>query len=455
MKNEKIYSSTRSVCSICNNILNAQIVEKDNKVYLKKNCPDHSIHYELFCSDAKWYKESRSYIKPAQFPNDISVKEFKDCPDSCGLCPEHQQHTCLPVIEITSKCDLNCPICLKDFNNEFELTIEEFTGIITRLEECEGRINLINLSGGEPTLHPQIKNFLKIAKKLKVVQVSISTNGLELLNNLDLRNCIKETDSIVALQFDGFDSDTYNKLRGEDLLKSKLELIKILERENINYSLVSTIMSGVNENQVNKITDFFFNSKALSLMFQPVVYTGNAEKKAEEERITIPDVIKELEKSTFISKGDFNPLPCSHFTCFALSYYIHIEENKYMSLKEFLGKENYLNVIANRTLPGMDQEGISIIKERIYEFWSASDSMDLSDKVLKRIRHLIDEINKNAYNPSEMFSVGARSMKGVFIHQFMDKQTMDFGRLIKCCNHYPIADGRLIPMCAQNVFKLI
>ena len=171
--------------------------------------------------------------------------------------------------------------------------------------------------------------------------------------------------------------------------------------------------------------------------------------------MTIPDVVKEIEKSRYVSPGDFNPLPCSHFSCFALVYYLIVEEGNYLSLKDFLGKEDYLNVIANRTLPGLDSSGYSMIKEKIYEFWSAADSSLSNEQVLQRIRRVLQEMNSPDFTPKKAFSLGTDSMKAIFIHQFMDVHTLDFGRLIKCCNHYPQIDGRLVPMCALNVFEAI
>jgi uncharacterized radical SAM superfamily Fe-S cluster-containing enzyme len=232
-------------------------------------------------------------------------------------------------------------------------------------------------------------------------------------------------------------------------------VIDILEKEEIRYSLVATIVKGVNCDEIVDIVDFFFESKALSLMFQPAAYTGRAEKLASEERrATIPDVVREVEKSKYVTKGDFNPLPCSHYACFALAYYLIVETGNYLSLKEFLGKEAYLDVIANRTLPGLDADSYATIKEKIYDFWSASDASSSDKLILKRIREVMKEIGAMDFSPKAAFSLGAKSMKALFVHQFMDKYTLDFGRLVKCCNQYPQVDGRLIPMGSMNVFGL-
>ncbi len=447
-----------AVCPICKAKIQARIVKKDEKVYLQKMCNEHGMFEALISSDKEWYESSRGYIKKGQAPLKVNVKDFKGCPESCGFCDEHQQHTCLPVIEITNMCDLSCPICLKNLDSIKALYLQEFEEIIDNLFESEGKVPVINISGGEPTLHPKFREMVNKAYEKGVTQITVSTNGLNLLKDKNLRKFFKDTNTIAAVQFDGFKAGSYEYLRGENLLAKKLHLIKILEEEGLLFSLVSTIAKDINDDEVEKITDFFFNSKALSLMFQPASYTGSASSLPEKvnirkkEPLTIPDIVKEIEKSEYVSKGDFNPLPCSHYSCFALSYYLKIEDGSFFSLKEFLGRENYLNVIANKTLPGLDVEGYSSIKDRIYKFWSASDSSNVNEKVLKRIKKLILEMGSGDFNSKKALLMGIDNMKAIFIHHFMDADNFDFGRLMKCCNPYALSDGRLVPMCAQNLF---
>lgn len=448
----KIYSHTLGLCPVCKKKVHSRIIEKDNKIYLEKYCERHGITYALICSDISWYRDSIQYVKPRQLSLDVEIKDYKGCPDSCGLCIEHQQHTCLPVIEITSKCNLCCPICLKSFKNSYYMTIPQFESTIDKLFKYEGRVDVINLSGGEPTIHPDFRKFLKVALEKNVIQTTVSTNGIKILKDKNIRDTFKKTGAIVALQFDGFLKSTYKYLRGQDLSLQKLKLIELLEKENIRYSLVATIAKSINDKEVTKTVDYFFKSKALSLMFQPITFTGKAQKlDVNRLRITIPEIVNEIEKSKYVKKGDFNPLPCSHFSCFALSYYIMIDKNNFLSLKEFLGKENYLKIIANKTLPGLDHEGYSMIKERIYEVWSAEDYSMLNKKVIDRIRKVLKEMSLKDFSTKRALSLGVESMKAIFIHSFMDVHTMDFGRLIKCCNPYLQRDGRFIPMCAQNV----
>ncbi len=446
-----LYSYTTGYCSECRKMVAARVIGRDGDVFLQTLCPAHG-NSEARISGREWHEESRHYVKPRQIPRSLGTSSFTGCPDSCGLCPEHRQHTCLPVVEITSRCDLACPVCLKPRDGDFGMTPDQFRHALDRLMDYEGGIPLLNFSGGEPTLHPEFPEFLRICKDRGVMQASVSTNGLRLHADPDLRSLFRETGTVASIQFDGFRPDTWLRLRGRDLSAMKLDLIRLLEEEGVRYSLTATVARGVNDTEVAAIADFFFASKGLSLMFQPMAITGAARAHfSEPDRMTVDDVVRELNVCRHISEGDFNPLPCAHPACFALSYYFQIDDDTFYSLKDFLGKEAFLDVVANRTLPGLDREGHNAIRERIYEFWSAADSVADNRLVLRRIKSILGELEGKNFSAKAAFDVGSTVLRSVFIHSFMDANTFDLGRIMKCCNHYLQPDGRLVPMCAHNV----
>jgi len=450
---KQIYSHTEALCPECRRKVPARIVQVDQRIEMEKFCPDHGFSSIVVSSDVEWYERSRHFVKPKQKPLDVSVKEYRGCPDSCGMCPEHQQHACLPVVEITGRCDLNCPICLKNRSCIEDMSERQFTSVLDTLLRTEGKIDVLNISGGEPTMHPDLPSFFECAAAKGVLQITVSTNGRELLRNKSMRDLFKHHGVIANLQFDGFRGETYRTLRGADLAHEKQSLIRLLESEGVRYSLVCTVVGGVNIGEIADVVDFFFHHKAVSLMLQPAAFTGSAVRQMTHPlRLTIADVVQEAGKSSFVSSEDFTPLPCSHYSCFALSYYFAVDQGSYVTLKQILGEERYLNAIANRTLPGLDHEGLALFKERLYELWSAADSAGDNDRVLRRVKAILNAVNDSGFNSRKAMDLGFEAMKSVFIHHFMDVHTMDFGRLIRCCNVYPQADGRLIPMCAQNVF---
>lgn len=447
-----VYSHTTGFCALCRKLVAARIVREQDAVYLETMCPEHGNSSARIATDSAWYEAGRHYVKPRQLPFALGTDHFSGCPDSCGLCPEHRQHTCLPIVEITSQCDLRCPVCLKDKNAGFGMSPTQFRHALQRLLEYEKTVPLLNFSGGEPTLHPDFPEFLAICKELGVMQTSVSTNGLNLLRNPALRELFAQNNTVVSLQFDGFQPETWLRLRGVDLSAMKQELIRQMDRDKIRYSLTATIAKGVNDTEIPAIADFFFSSQALSLMFQPMAMTGAAlEHFDESQRMTVDDVVTQLTRSRHVREGDFNPLPCAHPTCFALSYYFQIDPENFYSLKEFLGKETFLEVVANRSLPGLDREGHNAIRDKIYAFWSAADSVADNQQVLSRIRTIVRDLERNKFSPQAAFDIGSTVLRSVFVHGFMDARTFDLGRIMKCCNHYLQPDGRLVPLCAHNV----
>lgn len=446
------HSTTQSTCPVCRQKVAAQVVERQGEVYLDKWCPSHGDTSVLVSSDAEWFRQSVHHVKPRQVPLELQVEGFKGCPESCGFCTEHRQHTCLPVIEILRDCDLRCPVCLKGEANDDRMDLATFGKVLDTLLASEGAVPVVNLSGGEPTLHPQLPEFLRLAREKGVTQVTVSTNGLRLLRDPDLRDVFAENGTLVALQFDSLRDDDNRLLRGRSLYQERLSLMEILENEDIPYSFVATIAAGVNQDQIPHLAELLFTSKASTLMLQPVSLVGRAEGWDTARRLTIPDVVAGLSYNPRLRKEDFHPLPCSHPSCFAMSYFVETDDGIWKTLETFLGREGFLNLVTNRTLPGLDSEGFEALRLRMYELWSAADSADRSERFLARLRDLLRRLPQVAGDPKALMALGRSSMKAIFIHDFMDVHSMDVARLQKCCNPYARTDGTLVPMCAQNVF---
>src|SRR5215510_6698986 len=180
---EVFHSFSRGLCPQCNKPVDGVRMIRDGKVYLRKQCPTHGQSEALISGDADWFLRSLTYVKEGSRPHSFSTAVEKGCPDDCGLCPDHEQHSCLPIIEITNHCNLECPICIVQNRNNYHMSLEEFRATIEGLIEKEGLLDTVNLSGGEPTLHPEFLNFLDLAKRPQISRVSVSTNGLRLASD--------------------------------------------------------------------------------------------------------------------------------------------------------------------------------------------------------------------------------------------------------------------------------
>ena len=171
------YELTRSICPKCRRVIDAKIVLRDNKVFMVKRCPDCGSFEALVYADAEAYTSFGKFNKPGTIPLAYGTDIREGCPYDCGLCPDHQQHTCLGIIEVNSACNMDCPLCFSEAGPGFNLTLEEVEQMLDDFVRTEGRPEVIQFSGGEPTIHPQIIEFVRAAKQRDISFVMINTNG--------------------------------------------------------------------------------------------------------------------------------------------------------------------------------------------------------------------------------------------------------------------------------------
>jgi uncharacterized radical SAM superfamily Fe-S cluster-containing enzyme len=205
---------------------------------------------------------------------------------------------------------MTCPVCIADAGREWDMTLEEFKSLIDNLIRAENQVDVINLSGGEPLLHPQLLDIIDEAiSRPEIVRVSISTNGLTLLEKPLLVQQLHERNVVISLQFDGFDDNVYEILRGQKLLTQKLEILKLLAVSNISTSLTVTAADNVNTDQFPQIIEYLFsNPHIISLMIQPLSFAGRGlDLSGKIDRLTIPDITKLLGaiKDDRINASDF------------------------------------------------------------------------------------------------------------------------------------------------------
>jgi uncharacterized radical SAM superfamily Fe-S cluster-containing enzyme len=448
---------TQSVCNTCRRPAPAKVVAEDGGVYFETFCPEHGASRDLVRSDPEDYLRSLRYVKPAWVPREFAGRAEAACPEGCGFCSRHEQHLCMPIVEITSRCDLACPACLVDAGRPWDMTLAEFDRVLDGLLAAERQVDILNLSGGEPLVHPQALAFVDAAlARPEIVRVSVSTNGLALLREPRLLRELARRQAVISLQFDGFSQRPYEVLRGRPLLDEKREVLARLAEAGVTTSLTMTAARGVNDDQFGPILDYFFaQPHVVSLMIQPLAFAGRGQGLAGKAgRLTIPDLRALLERAGLprVQACDFAPLPCSHPLCFSLAYYLVLEGGAAASINRLVDASRWMDTLANRTIFGLDEEEHQRLKDLIYDLWSgpAASAPD-SEAVMRTLRHLLDEMNCCGFDPRRAFSLTERRVKSIFVHAFQDAATFDLARVRRCCNAYPQPDGRLLPACVRNV----
>ncbi|MHC4661092.1 MAG: radical SAM protein [Planctomycetota bacterium] len=449
---------THSVCSKCGALVPAKVVSKDDEVSLLKFCKLHGAEKGLIWNGVEDYIEAHRYVKPAWVPEKSYGYSEKPCPEGCGFCGRHEQHLCTPIIEITSRCNLSCPVCLVDAGGPWDMSLEEFRTVLDRMIVAEKFVHVLNLSGGEPFCHPEIESFLSEAvSRNEIVRVSVSTNGLALLENPRLAGMLKEKNVVVSLQFDGFDDSIYKTFRGRMLLDEKLRILDLLAEYDIATTLTMTVAAGVNDDQFPAMLENLFSRPhVMSMMIQPICFAGRAaDLKGTAGRLAIPDIIRALGNAghASVSSEDFMPLPCSHPLCFALSFYLVLDDGKAVPVKSLVQADKYIDALKNQAFFGLHEDEHERMKELVYDLWSgpAGNAPD-SRGVLSTLHNLLQKIESSTTDPKEIFCSAERKVKSIFIHAFQDEETFDLARLRRCCNAYPQANGRFIPACANNIF---
>ena len=452
-------TSTQSICRECHRPIPAQLFIEGDGVWMQKECPAHGPQRALVYRDAEAYRRLPRFHRRASVPKSFTTAA-RGCPDSCGICPEHEQHVCLPIIEITDHCNWDCPICLVHNPGRRHLTRAEVATMLDRLVRTEGQIDVINLSGGEPTLNPHFRDIVdECTSRKEFLRVSVSTNGSVLARDPALLRFLAERRVIVSLQFDGLSDDIYRALRGRPLLEEKRRLIDLCGEAGASMSLTATVVHGVNADRIAEVADLLFaHEHILSAMFQPAAYAGAASRlQRPAEAVTIPDVIAALRGggAGTVSPEDFSPLPCSHPACFSLAFYLKVADRRFLPLKQLVNAERHLDLIQNRAIFGTDAASFASITDAVYELWSGPAALSPdSQQALQAVRRLLASVTAGGgFTAHKALAVAERAVKSIFIHQFMDPETFDLSRARKCCQIYPQPDGRDLPACIHNCLR--
>jgi len=456
---------THSVCEECGSLIPAKVVTDGEDVHFRKFCATHGESGTLVRRDVTDYLRTLRYVKPAWRPDAFEGDAGASCPDGCGFCGRHEQHLCMPIVEVTSRCDLACPICINASGNGrgWDMTVEELRHVLDKIVQAERQVDVLNLSGGEPLLHPRLLDLVDEAlSREEIVRVSVSTNGLRLLDEPKLLDELCARDVVVSLQFDGFDDGIYRSLRGRALLRQKQAVLAMLAERDATTSLTMTTARPVNDDQFAKMLELLFGSDHIvSLMIQPMAFVGRASSMdGRAERLTIPDVVRQLGEvgHPAVQAEDFVPLPCSHPLCFSLAFYLMLDAGGAVSLNRLTDAATLMDSLSNRVVFGLDADESDRLKQMIYDLWSGpAGAVPESEEVLATLRSILKEMSSGSscacFDPKKAFTIAERKVKSIFIHAFQDRQTFDLSRARRCCQAYPQPDGRVIPACVHNCLR--
>jgi len=455
--------TTRSLCPWCRRLVEAKIIVRNNRVYFKKHCPEHGTFEDFVCSDVSYY-DRHEFSQPARLPRAYGTGSDKGCPYDCGLCPEHEQHTCIALVEITSGCNLECPMCFAESGpGGKHLDYATYTKMIDRYVYLEGIPDVLQISGGEPTIHPELLRMVRYAYEQPIQAVMINTNGIRLARDPALVEALAAMkDKLeIYLQFDGLEDRTYTALRGEKLFDIKLAALENLRRHDLRCTLVCTVEHNTNLHEVGAVVRFGLERPFVrGVSFQLATYCGrHVDPQDLEKRVTMPDLVKAIVSQTdgVVAETDFYPLPCAHPNCHMMSY-LYRGGAKPTPINRIIDVTKHMDLIANSVIftPARARQ---IVAKYLEEAGGcgcgpggcgpAAANGNGKTKAGLETYPTKDGLNEFVVKALAEKLSGAEVFR-IVLTAFLDAHTFDTRRVMKCCLAHLLPSGQMVPFCAYN-----
>jgi 7,8-dihydro-6-hydroxymethylpterin dimethyltransferase len=441
------YDIAVSICSTCFRRVDGKIVFQDGNVFLLKRCPEHGPEKVLVADDVDYYRRSREvFLKPPEQPYVYNTPIQYGCPYDCGLCPDHEQHSCLTLLEICDHCNLNCPVCYSSSGTarqEFR-SLAEIEAMLDAVVRNEREPDVVQISGGEPTLHPDFFRVLDLCRARPIRHLMVNTNGVRIANDEDFAARLAGYMPAfeVYLQFDSFEREALMRLRGADVTSVRTRALERLNRHAVSTTLVVTVSRGVNDHELGTIVDFALTQPCVrGVTFQPVQDAGRVEQyTAAENRLTLTEVRRKILAQTPVFKPeDLIPVPC-HPDGLAMAYAIKVG-GSVVPLTGLIPPDVLIEGGRNTIVYEQDEA----VRDGVFKLFATNHSPQSSVDTLRDLLCCLPRLDV----PQEL---GYGNLFRILIVQFMDAHAFDVRSVKKSCIHIAQPDGRLIPFDTFNLF---
>jgi len=460
--------------------LAGRLIDRSGSVWLERVCPRHGAITTLYEEDAEILTWLERWTAPTKPPTPDSPDDVRP-PPACytrGLGAAQTQHTCILVEEITGACNLRCPTCFAGSapgDPAIVSASDVLANVDRRIELEGGRLDVVMVSGGEPTIHPEFVTLVRELADRDIVRILINTNGVAVARDDRIVELLADLNRRVEvyLQFDGFAPSTHRRLRGADLRRVKRAALDRLTAAEVFTTLVMTVAKGINDAEIGDVLSLTLDTPYVGgVSFQPVFASGRGDFVDPVDRITGTGVLRRLEPQTrgrFRWK-DITALPCSHPHCAYVGFLFQLPFGRWRSLVSLAGEERLhanLGLVANRVVdPGLDDALLALASTPFASLLSERNSLTHPDiaEILVAVldggglgaRALLRSIGAFRGRGDGLRRLLARRVKRVTVKPFMDIHTMIEDRLLQCCVHsgaYGPGDRhQAAPFCASQAW---
>jgi len=439
------YDYTKSLCPTCLELVDAKIVFQDEKVWMLKHCKTHGDSRSMIADDVEYYKQIRNYNKQSEVPLKFNTKVHYGCPYDCGLCTDHEQHSCLSIVEVTDRCNLACPTCYASSAPNYgrHRTLEEIEKMFDVIVANEGEPDVVQISGGEPTVHPQFFEIMDIAKSKPIKHLMLNTNGIRIAKDISFVEKLASymPDFEIYLQFDSFKPEVLEKLRGEDLTEVRKQAIENLNHFNLSTTLVITLQKGENDDEIGKILDYATKQKCVrGVTFQPTQVAGRNDNYDDATgRITLTEVRRKIyEQYPIFTPQDLIPVPCNP-DALCMAYALKMN-GEVIPMTHLLNPEDLLNTTKNTIVYENDED----LKNHLITMFSTGISVDCAEDTFGELMCCLPRVQSDNLHYENLFRI--------IIMNFMDASDFDVRAVKKSCVHIVDKRYKLVPFETMNLF---
>ncbi len=482
---ERPYLLRRMVLSLCGeclrenpaleleyerDVLQGVLVELDGAIWLRRHCRrGHGEVVSLYEEDAPLWAEMQSWRAPARWL-EPDTEDALPIPMGYagGLGPLQEQHTCILLVDLTEDCNLACPPCFASSSpgrDRYAPVASVLASVDAAIAREGGGLDLVMLSGGEPTLHPRLEAILDGLLDREIRRIVVNTNGLRLAHDDALLARLSAARSRIELylQWDGPSAEASRRLRGADLVAVRRRALERVTGARLFVTFACLVAAGVNDGDVGEVLRTALDTPYVGgVVFQPLFGANAVDPNA---RVTTTGVIRRLglQAPELIKPEDFVALPCSHPDCTALTYLVRDDHGAWRSLPDLLGRDRmreHLGLAGNRLIPD----------DAMWEGLSGLLSGSMSASRSEMVEHLVRlatacrldvggfarTLARSVLGRTDGIEEAAKRVKRISVKGFMDPWTLNVERLRQCCVHVATVEaagagpGVRIPFCARN-----
>jgi 7,8-dihydro-6-hydroxymethylpterin dimethyltransferase len=456
------------------------LAERDGRVWLVRGCPVHGRITTLYDESPEILRWLEQWTAPTKSHTPDVAGNYDPVPQVYlrGLGEMQTQHSCILLEDITAACNLSCPTCFAESSpsvHGFVDVAAVLANVDTRLSRENGRLDVVMISGGEPTIHPKFTDIIEQLLDRDIQRILINTNGLQiarsdlLLRFLERHNTRIET----YFQFDGFRLQTHLAHRGVDLRALKQRALERLSEAGVFTTLTMTASLGVNDDEIGDVVRLALETPFVGgVSIQPQFSSGRSLALDPLHRLTHGGVLARLGPQTgdLVTWRDLTALPCSHPHCCSVGYLIRNDAGSWKSLVSMVGPERLreqLGLVSNRivdheittqlqrltkeALLGLLSEQSSLTHPSLAQiFRDVCESCDLGLTTLVRLA------GESLLGSRKGFrTLVSERIKRITVKPFMDMHTMLEERLLQCCVHVGTVgetQQQCVPFCAAQAW---